>query len=78
MTKLQLLVAYPKAERFINRMCLVDEHYGSQRHQRMFVQRLHSMQYLAPCATDHEHNHDCYAKDVLDRVCREQMARGEP
>lgn len=74
MTKEQLLGAYPKAERFINRMCLVDEHYGSQRHQRLFVQRLHAMQYLHPCSADHEHNHDCYPQDVRERVEREQRA----
>lgn len=72
MDKLQLLGAYPLAERFINRMALIDEDYGSQRHQREFVQRMHMLQYLHPCSNDHEHNHDCYPQSVMERVVREQ------
>lgn len=77
MTKTQLLGAYPLAAATIDRLCQVDSSYGSQRHQRHFVQRLHAWQSLAPCGGQHEHKAECYPADVVARVDREIVTHEE-
>jgi hypothetical protein len=72
MNRAQLLGAYPHATALIERLCTVGPLYGSQEHQRRFVQRCHSWQCLAPCHTSHEHDAGCYPVSVVERVAREQ------
>jgi hypothetical protein len=63
-----LLTLYPQARAFVVRMRGVDPSYGSQLHQRQFVARLHQMQCLRPCTTDHEHVPACYPQEVIDQA----------
>jgi len=86
MTKAQLLGAYPLAAITIERLCAADPNYGSQKHQRDFIQRLHAWQGLAPCSVEHEekrdasgaivqhageHREGCYPRDVVVQAAKQ-------
>jgi len=57
------------------RLRQVDPEYGSQRHQRAFIERMREVQRRAPCSKDHEHSSSCYPAAVMRAVCDEQERR---
>jgi len=58
--------ALPPPNRFVERMLVIDPHYGEQHHQRQFVLRYDKRQELGQCPKDHEHENGCYRKDGRD------------
>lgn len=45
---------------FKARMLTIDPNYGSQQHQRDYLQRYEDRQAKNPCPHDHEHTDNCY------------------
>lgn len=66
-----LLELFPLARLFTERMLKIDPGYGSQRHQRLFVARLHQMQALQPCTKEHEHDGACYSKATSEQAAKD-------
>lgn len=53
---------------FLTRMLATDPKYGTQDHQRRYVERMAEAQRLAPCSEKHEHNGRCYPDAILKQV----------
>jgi hypothetical protein len=49
--------------KFTERMRATDRNYGSQQHQRDFVERMDELQRRHPCSIDHEHELPHSVKD---------------
>lgn len=71
----ELREKFPLAAKSIDHLVQLDPNYGAQRHQWLFVERLHEMQRVAPCSTDHTHRPSCYPDAVIRDVAIAQMAR---
>lgn len=71
-----LTTEFPLAARLIERLTAIDPEYGSQQHQRAFIERAHEMQRRAPCAQKHEHGSGCYAEATVRDVVAWQAAKG--
>lgn len=75
MTRHELTLNYPLAAAAIERMADIDPNYGSQQHQRGYIERLHLLQSRSPCARRHEHEPSCYPSQAVQAVAEEQMRR---
>jgi hypothetical protein len=68
----------PVVNRFLERMRAVDLAYGSQQHQRDFIERYEERQRRHPCAHDHEHVDACYPSGAGDEIARWQLNARKP
>lgn len=59
-------------EKLVERLKSIDPDYGSQAHQRAFVERMEEAQRIAPCAKDHEHATSCYPEVVMVQIGNRQ------
>lgn len=56
--------------RLVARLTLADPTYGTQQHQRDFIERMDIAQDREPCARDHEHTAKCYSEAALKREAK--------
>ena len=63
-------------DRAFARLRGIDPNYGSQEHQRGYIDRLDECHRRAVCLADHEHSFKCYPEDVVRAVNSEAARQG--